>query len=43
VLEAAVVAGVFGSVYLGSAAALGLEQARALLRAPLRRLRAKQR
>jgi putative peptidoglycan lipid II flippase len=43
VLEAAVVAGVFGSVYLGLAVALGVEQARALLRAPLRRLRAKQR
>jgi putative peptidoglycan lipid II flippase len=41
VLEAAVVAAVFGSLYLGLAAALGLEQARALLRAPLRRLRAK--
>jgi putative peptidoglycan lipid II flippase len=42
-LEAAMVAGVFGSVYLGVAAALGLDQARALLRAPLRRLRAKRR
>jgi putative peptidoglycan lipid II flippase len=41
VLEAAVVATVFGAVYLGLAAALGLEQARALLRAPLRRLRAR--
>lgn len=38
-LEAAVVAAVFGGLYLTLGAALGLEQARALMRAPLRRLR----
>jgi putative peptidoglycan lipid II flippase len=44
VLEAAAVAAVFGAGYLGVAAALGLEQARALVRAPLRGWRrAKQR
>jgi hypothetical protein len=38
-LAAALAAAVFGSVYLAAAAALGLEQARALPGALLRRLR----
>jgi putative peptidoglycan lipid II flippase len=42
-LEAVVVAGVFGSVYLLLAAALGLEQARGLAGAVLRRLRPRSR
>jgi putative peptidoglycan lipid II flippase len=42
-LEAAGVAAVFGALYLTLGAALGLDQARALVRAPLRRLRRERR
>jgi hypothetical protein len=38
-LEGALVAAVFGAVYLGAAALLGLDEARTLLGAVLRRVR----